>query len=167
MFLKNKIKSIIDLIETSEINEIEISSFWGAQKNRVSQNQNTKHSSPFVESTPPQSVQVTQQTEESLPKETEPVQEAPVLAEEIVSQNHHEITAPLVGTYYSSPKPDADDFVKVGDIISVGQVICIIEAMKIFNEIESEVSGKVLEIIPESGTPIEFGQPMLIVEKSK
>ncbi|MBC8214760.1 MAG: acetyl-CoA carboxylase biotin carboxyl carrier protein [Candidatus Marinimicrobia bacterium] len=165
MVAKNKIKSLIELIENSEVNEIEISSFWGAQKIRVSQNSNTIHTTDISKQIQVQPAKEIQPTEVPVPKVPEPIKENPEDKKVEVSDNHHEITAPLVGTYYSSPKPEADDFVKIGDIISVGQVICIIEAMKIFNEIESEVAGKIIDIVPKSGTPIEFGQPIIVIEQ--
>jgi len=75
-----------------------------------------------------------------------------------------EITAPIVGTFYRKPAPDAEPFVNVGDRIEKGQVVCIIEAMKLFNEIESEVSGIVRKILVEDGEPVEYGQPLFLVE---
>jgi len=75
-----------------------------------------------------------------------------------------EITAPIVGTFYRKPAPDADPFVEVGDRVEKGQVVCIIEAMKLFNEIESEVSGVVRKILVEDGEPVEYGQPLFLVE---
>ena len=77
------------------------------------------------------------------------------------SQNFHELKAPLVGTYYSSPKPDDPPFINVGDKVKRGQTLCIIEAMKIFNEIESDINGTVTEICIENGNPIEFDQLIL------
>ena len=74
------------------------------------------------------------------------------------------ITSPMVGTFYKSPSPDADPFVSVGQTISKGDVVCIVEAMKMMNEIESEVSGKVVEICVEDGQPVEFGQVLMYVE---
>lgn len=74
------------------------------------------------------------------------------------------ITSPMVGTFYKSPSPDADAFVSVGQSISKGDVVCIVEAMKMMNEIESEVSGKVVEICVEDGQPVEFGQVLMYVE---
>lgn len=74
------------------------------------------------------------------------------------------VTAPMVGTFYAAPSPDAAPFVKVGDNVSVGQVVCIIEAMKLMNEIESEVSGKITEICVKNGDSIEFGQVLMYVE---
>ena len=73
------------------------------------------------------------------------------------------IKAPLVGTYYQSSKPDTPPFISKGDIIKTGQVICIIEAMKIFNEIESEISGKVVNILIKDGTPVEYDQDLIVI----
>ncbi|KPK42788.1 MAG: hypothetical protein AMJ78_01365 [Omnitrophica WOR_2 bacterium SM23_29] len=75
-----------------------------------------------------------------------------------------EINAPMVGTFYRAPAPDAPPFVEVGDEIEPGQVICIIEAMKLMNEIKTEVKGKVAEILVENAEPIEFGQPLFLIE---
>ncbi|MCQ2974565.1 MAG: acetyl-CoA carboxylase biotin carboxyl carrier protein [Bacteroidales bacterium] len=74
------------------------------------------------------------------------------------------IKAPMVGTFYRRPSPDKPIYVNVGDEVSKGQVLCIIEAMKLFNEIESEVSGKIVKILVEEGTPVEFDQPLFLVE---
>lgn len=74
------------------------------------------------------------------------------------------ITSPMVGTFYRAPSPDAEPFVKVGSTIKQGDVVCIVEAMKMMNEIESEVSGTVVEICVEDGQPVEFGQVLLYVE---
>ena len=75
-----------------------------------------------------------------------------------------EITAPMVGTFYSAPSPDAEAFVKVGQTVKEGDVVCIVEAMKLMNEIESEVSGKIVEICVSDGQPVEFGQVLMYVE---
>ncbi len=75
-----------------------------------------------------------------------------------------EITAPIVGTFYRKPAPDAEPFVKVGDRVEKGQVVCIIEAMKLFNEIESEVAGIIRKVLVEDGEPVEYGQPLFLVE---
>jgi acetyl-CoA carboxylase biotin carboxyl carrier protein len=74
------------------------------------------------------------------------------------------ITSPMVGTFYKSSSPDSEPFVKVGSVVEEGQVVCIIEAMKLMNEIESDVSGKIVEICAEDGQPIEFGQVLMYVE---
>tara|TARA_B100000700_G_scaffold47763_1_gene50351 strand:- start:25 stop:516 length:492 start_codon:yes stop_codon:yes gene_type:complete len=72
-----------------------------------------------------------------------------------------EVTAPMVGTFYRAPGPEEPPFVEIGSRISVGQAVCILEAMKLMNELESEVSGEVLEILVENGTPVEFGQVLM------
>ena len=77
-----------------------------------------------------------------------------------------EIKSPMIGTFYRRPSPDKDLFVNVGDNIEEGQVICIIEAMKLFNEIEAEVSGKVIKILVEDSTPVEYDQPLLLIDPS-
>ena len=76
-----------------------------------------------------------------------------------------EVRAPIVGTFYRRPSPDADPFVKVGDRVSEGDVLCIIEAMKLMNEIEAEVSGTIREILVDDATPVEYDQPLFIVEE--
>jgi len=76
-----------------------------------------------------------------------------------------QITAPMVGTFYRAPAPDAEPYVKVGDVVEVGQTLCIIEAMKIMNEIESEVRGRVVEILVENAEPVEYGQPLFVLER--
>jgi acetyl-CoA carboxylase biotin carboxyl carrier protein len=75
------------------------------------------------------------------------------------------IKAPMVGTFYRTPSPDAPPFVEPGQMVEVGQVVCIIEAMKLMNEIKSEVKGKVLEVLAENGNPVEFGQPLFLIEQ--
>ncbi|MBI5701367.1 hypothetical protein HZC34_05950 [Candidatus Saganbacteria bacterium] len=71
----------------------------------------------------------------------------------------------MVGTFYSAPSPDSPAFVKIGDHITNGKVVCIIEAMKLFNEIESEVSGTIVKILAENGKPVEFGQKLMLLKK--
>lgn len=80
--------------------------------------------------------------------------------------NYVTIKSPMIGTYYGSPNPDSDAFVKVGDTIKKGQVICIVEAMKLFNEIESEMSGKVVKILVDNASPVEYDQPLFLVDPS-
>lgn len=74
------------------------------------------------------------------------------------------ITSPIVGTFYRSPSPDADPYVEEGDMVKRGQVLCIVEAMKLMNEIESEVDGKVVKILAESTKPVEYGQPLFLID---
>jgi len=85
---------------------------------------------------------------------------------EKISLKTSEIKAPMVGTFYRAPSPEAPPYVETGQVIEVGQVICIIEAMKLMNEIKSEIRGKVLEILVDNAEPVEFGQPMFLIEPS-
>lgn len=93
---------------------------------------------------------------------------APVAPKESVeaddSSNYLTITSPMIGTFYRRPSPDKPMFANVGDVVSTGTVVCIIEAMKLFNEIESEVSGKIVKILVDDASPVEFGQPLFLVD---
>lgn len=90
------------------------------------------------------------------------VQEKPAQVE--AKSNLITVKSPMIGTFYRSAGPDKPAFVEVGDEVSVGKVLCIVEAMKLFNEIESEVSGKIVKILVENATPVEFDQPLFLVE---
>lgn len=92
----------------------------------------------------------------------EPTGAAPVKDE--TKDNQHEIRSPIVGTFYRAPAPDADPYVQVGDNISAGSVLCIVEAMKLMNEIESDVSGKIVKILVENGKPVEYNQPLFLIQ---
>ncbi|HET6272582.1 MAG TPA: acetyl-CoA carboxylase biotin carboxyl carrier protein [Bacteroidota bacterium] len=82
------------------------------------------------------------------------------------STKYHEIKSPIVGTFYKSPAPDAAPFVEIGTLIQPGTVLCIVEAMKLMNEIEADVSGKVIKVMVENGQPVEYGQPLFLVDKA-
>lgn len=94
--------------------------------------------------------------------------EAPKVVKEVAAPvanaNHITIKSPMIGTFYKSASPDSPLFVNVGDEIKPGQTVCIIEAMKLFNEIEAEISGKIVKILVENATPVEYDQPLFIVE---
>lgn len=81
------------------------------------------------------------------------------------SENLVTVNAPMVGTFYRAPAPDAEPYVKPGDVVEVGQPLCIIEAMKLMNEIESEVRGRVVKVLVENGQPVEYGQPLFLIAK--
>ena len=91
------------------------------------------------------------------------VDEVPAIPEKPAS-NSVEIKAPMVGTFYRAPAPESPPYVEVGQIVEPGQVICIIEAMKLMNEIKSEIKGKVVEVVVDNAEPVEFGQPLFFVE---
>ncbi|GGF20345.1 acetyl-CoA carboxylase biotin carboxyl carrier protein [Echinicola rosea] len=90
-----------------------------------------------------------------------PEKEAPEAED---TSKYLEIKSPMIGTFYTTPNPDSDNFVNVGDSVKTGQTVCIIEAMKLFNEIESEVSGKIVKILVENATPVEYDQPLFLVD---
>ncbi len=92
-----------------------------------------------------------------------PASAAPVAAP--VNDKYEQIPSPIVGTMYQKPSPDADNFVKVGDIIEVGQTLCLVEAMKLFNEIEAEFKCKIIEILKDDTTPVEYGEALFLVER--
>ncbi|WP_332632319.1 acetyl-CoA carboxylase biotin carboxyl carrier protein [Halalkalibacter flavus] len=95
---------------------------------------------------------------------TEAPKEAPKQQEVPVNTNVHTITSPMVGTFYSAPSPDSAPYVKQGDKVSEDSVVCIVEAMKLMNEIEAEVKGKITEVLAENGELVEYGQPLFVVE---
>ena len=82
------------------------------------------------------------------------------------ASNLIEVKSPMIGTFYRAANPESDAFVNIGDSISVGQTVCIVEAMKLFNEIETEVSGKVVKVLVDDGTPVEYDQPLFLVDPS-
>ena len=92
--------------------------------------------------------------------------QAPIAADEEASKNHNniEIKSPMVGTFYRTPAPGTKSYVEIGDVISAGDVVCIVEAMKLMNEIKSEVEGKIIQIPVENGEPVEFGQTLFAIE---
>ncbi|MDC0614715.1 acetyl-CoA carboxylase biotin carboxyl carrier protein [Schleiferiaceae bacterium] len=100
------------------------------------------------------------------PAEAAPAPAAPAPAEADENANYITINSPMIGTFYRTPSPDQDAFVKVGDSIKPGDVLCIVEAMKLFNEIESEISGKIVKILADDQTPIEYDQPLFLVDPS-
>ncbi len=100
----------------------------------------------------------------SIPRKEAAVTGGPPVAPAPAGTGYMPITAPMVGTFYRAPKPDAPPFVSEGDQVEVGQIVCILEAMKLFNEIPSEVEGRIVRILVENGAPVEFGQPLFLVD---
>jgi acetyl-CoA carboxylase biotin carboxyl carrier protein len=151
-----KIKKLIELLEESGIAEIEIKE--GEEAVRISR------MSPAA---PP----VTQVVHAAAPAaampahapELQPAALAPGAAAK-PKPNEHVITAPMVGTFYAAPSPGAKPFVEIGDEVEVGQVLCVIEAMKMMNQIEADKAGRVTSIMARNGDPVEFGQPLFVVE---
>jgi len=145
-----KIKKLIELLEESGIAEIEIKE--GEESVRISR----------------MPVGTVAQFAPQAPAAVAPAAAVPVPVAEAAApkpkSNEHVITAPMVGTFYASPSPGAKAFVEIGDEIKVGQVLCIIEAMKMMNQIEADKSGRIASIMARNGDPVEFGQPLFVVE---
>lgn len=159
------IKKLVSLFQESSLNEMEVED--GTSNLRIKM---TKGAAPAQ-------VMYTTGPGLHIPAHAEPVQmpavtpaaapgtpagEAPAPA----GKNLHEIKSPIVGTFYRSPGPDAEAFVKVGDTVTAGKVLCIVEAMKLMNEIESDVSGTIIKILVENGKPVEYNQPLFLIEKA-
>lgn len=102
------------------------------------------------------------QPQQAAPQATEPTASAPAAPAE--DSKYITIKSPIIGTFYRKPSPDKDPFVEVGDTIKEGDVLCVIEAMKLFNEIESEVSGKIVKMLVDDSSPVEFDQPLFLVD---
>ncbi|REG94662.1 acetyl-CoA carboxylase biotin carboxyl carrier protein [Algoriphagus antarcticus] len=115
----------------------------------------------YAESSAPRMVEMTQ-TAPAIPAPAPAA--APATPAESTPSNLVEIKSPMIGTFYMTSSPDADPFVSVGDSIKTGETVCIIEAMKLFNEIESEISGKIVKILVTNSTPVEYDQPLFLVD---
>ncbi|HKQ29092.1 MAG TPA: acetyl-CoA carboxylase biotin carboxyl carrier protein [Burkholderiales bacterium] len=144
-----KLKKLIDLVQESGISELEITE--GEEKVKI-----VKGGAVSVSAA--SSAPMVAEVRQAPPAATAPpVQEAPT------GQEGHVVKAPMVGTFYRSPSPDAKAFVEVGQAVKEGETICIIEAMKLMNEIEADASGLVKAILVENGQPVEYGQPLFIL----
>jgi len=149
-----EIKKLIKLVEESQIGELEVRRWWGAV--RISRNSHSY--------TPPtgQAIYVPAPPASDAPAVTSASAPAGKEAKD-VDAGLHVVRSPMVGTFYRAPAPDADPYVDVGRRIEPGQTVCIIEAMKLMNEIESEVSGTIAKILVENAQPVEYGQPLFHV----
>ena len=144
-----KVKKLIELLEESGIAEIEIRE--GEESVRISRQQNQVLMQP--------------QQYSHMPAPTPAAIHVPIASEPVVAEiTGHQVKSPMVGTFYRASSPGAKPFVEVGDNINAGETICIIEAMKMLNQIEADRSGKVTAILIENGQPVEFGQPLFILE---
>ena len=168
--VENDIKKLIKILEESNIDEIEVSTLWGKQNIRIKKQ--SIIDTAISTSTSAQNNNIERAVSSSkgkkiltdadkLKEDDNP--EVNINADNSTSEEIITIKAPLVGTFYLSPKPGADPFIEVGENISTGQIICIVEAMKIFNEIESEYDGKIIKILVDDGSPIEFDQPLILI----
>lgn len=149
-----KVKKLIELLEESGIAEIEIKE--GEESVRISRHGSSAAPAPVqyaaapMPAAAPQAVTAANEsTEDTSSEDSIPA--------------GHVVSSPMVGTYYSSPSPEAPVFAKVGDSVSEGDTLCIVEAMKILNQIEADVSGTIKAVLVENGQPIEFGQPLFVI----
>ena len=151
-----KVKKLIELLEESGIAEIEIKE--GEESVRISRlptggavTQEPMYAPPALAAAP-----VAPAAAGAAP--------AAAAAAGAPKSSDHVVPAPMVGTYYAAPSPGAKPYVEIGDEVKVGQVLCIIEAMKMMNQIESDKAGKVTAIMVQNGDPVEFGQPLFVIE---
>lgn len=149
-----KVKKLIELLEESGIAEIEISE--GEESVRISR----YGSAPPPVQHMPAPVQYAVQAPAGAPAAAPAAAPAPAP----VSRDDHTVTAPMVGTFYSAATPGAKAFVEIGSEVKVGDTLCIIEAMKMMNQIESDKAGRVTAVMVKNGEPVEFGQPLFIIE---
>ena len=145
-----KLKKLIDLVEESGISELELTE--GEEKVRISRNLPNAHAGMQFA---PQYIQAAPAPQAAAPAAAETAA-APVI-------EGHVVKSPMVGTFYRSPSPDAKPFVEVGSSITAGSTLCIIEAMKLLNEIEADHTGVIKAILVENGQPVEYGEPLFII----
>ena len=145
-----KLKKLIDLVEESGISELELTE--DGEKVRISRNFTSHAPAPqYAHYAPQQQYAAAPAAAPVAAVEAPPVEEG------------HAVKSPMVGTFYRSPSPDAKSFVEVGDTVAVGDTLCIIEAMKLLNEIESDKAGVVKKILVDNGQAIEYGEPLFII----
>ena len=147
-----KLKKLIDLVEESGISELELTE--GEEKVRISRNlpqaQNTVHyAQPYIQ--------------QAQPAQAAPVASAPAAEAAAPAIEGHVVKSPMVGTFYRSPSPESKSFVDIGSSVNIGDTLCIIEAMKLLNEIESDHAGVIKAILVENGQPVEYGEPLFII----
>ncbi len=142
-----KIKTLIEMLEASNLNEIEVSQ--GEESVRISKSSGE--------------IKVLQDSNIGINNESQSINK--IDNNQIENEiKGNQVTSPIVGTFYRKPSPDKEPFVKVGDIVNKGDVLCIIEAMKMMNEIKSEYDGKISSIEVDDGQPVEFGQTIIVIE---
>jgi len=161
----DEIKKLIKIVEKSDIGEIEI--VEEGKKIRITKSQNIatysngQNGSSTIYAVPQTIVNPPAGSTETPAPATAATDEAA----KVDADKYVEVRSPIVGTFYRAPSPDADPFVEVGDIVNPGQTLCIVEAMKLMNEIQAEVSGRVAEILVENAQPVEYNQVLFRIEK--
>jgi acetyl-CoA carboxylase biotin carboxyl carrier protein len=149
------LKSVLSLIEGTDVVEVELEE--GGRRVRVRRADSAAApATALVPANPALAPAPAASAVPPAPLAPPPAAEAP--------PSHHLMKSPIVGTYYTASDPASPPFVKVGDVVRKGQVLCIVEAMKLMNEIESEVAGEILKIHPENGHPVQFGEPLFTIK---
>ena len=154
-----EIQTLIKFISSSKVDEVAIEK----KDFKIKIRRNIPSGTKMVPA-PPQVAQLPVALDTPAAPVLEPKMEAAPVAE--TNDGTKEIKSPMIGTFYRKSSPDKPNFVEVGDMVEKGQVICIIEAMKLFNEIESEVSGKIVKVLVDDSQPVEYDQPLFLVEPS-
>jgi len=149
-----EIKELIEMLKGTDISELEVERAGVKVRLRKGSDTTIQSSLPRMEYPHPHLI--------SVPRTDVPA--ATAKQAEPASSNQIKITSPIVGTFYRAPAPDKPPYVQAGDVVKAGQVLCIVEAMKLMNEIESEASGKIVKILVENGQPVEYGQPLFVIE---
>ena len=159
------VKKVIRLVERSSIDEIEIEE--EGKKIRVAKNRTYQ-----AVVAAPASYSIPQLPGPTLPPlPTSPLDArglfvAPASSSVPPEARYHEVRSPIVGTFYRAPAPDATNYIEIGQDVRVGTVLCIVEAMKLMNEIESDVNGRIMQILVENGKPVEYNQVLFLIDKS-
>ena len=156
----NYLKKLIKILDSSNLNKMEIEE--EGLKLKLTKQGDVTAVQQYAAASPAASVQ--NQGGQAVSKEESAPEKKEESKPESSSSNLYEVKSPMVGTFYRAPSPDADPFVNVGDSISSGKVLCIVEAMKLMNEIEAEVSGKIVKILVEDAQAVEYNQPLFLVE---
>jgi acetyl-CoA carboxylase biotin carboxyl carrier protein len=164
MFKLSEIKDLIKLIDQSSLHELEIQN----EGYKLTIRKPNKTESLFVSSAPPQYALPVQAAAQQLQQTSgaHPMPDAAIYGTDtknMENANLHKIISPMVGTFYQSPSPDADAYVTAGSKVKEKTVVCIVEAMKLMNEIEAEINGEIVEVLVENGQLVEYGQPLFLV----
>lgn len=166
MFKLSEIKDLIKLVDQTSIHELEIEN----DNTRITIRKPNRTESLFVNSVSAPNALIAQPAQQALPVQAAPAEQTLPQAEQTTGTvsndpNMHTIQSPMVGTFYESPAPGAEPFVRVGSKVNEKTVVCIVEAMKLMNEIEAEVKGEIVEVLVENGQLVEYGQPLFLVKK--
>lgn len=159
-----QIQELIKAVNKSEISELSIKDGDFEITIKHTNSSNEQPQVVTVQAAAPAPQPQPQQVSAPQPATAPAPQAAPPAEEKTSDDNYITVKSPMIGTFYRSPKPGEPPFINVGDTITTGQHICIIEAMKLFNEIESEVDGKIVKVLVEDASPVEYDQPLFLVE---